>query len=491
LAGGALALAQIFWDLTQYVTGLWIVWSLLTRVVQGKEAPTEKRLLLVVMLSQLCIAVANPYLRSHSFFFSPVIALLMARTLISYSPNLQVRWKVLAVPVILWSLSFLLGQFFVENYSHFGELVSAKLRFFNVKPMDPALLTYAQRIMWTPALNSSTWQLTKVYFPISLYVFGIALLVLIRGIKRGRIRFQPEFFFAGFTLLVYVFFFRFHVFLILFVAASCGVLFASIQPQKDIWRRWIIPVLGILIFIGIEVFFLLFFEPKPAGKQLAEQKQLQQLLKAMGSNQALPKGNRWGRPGASYGYLASLSEELVKLPQTGPVLANFGISASILAETEMPIVLHPKFETPGIRERVRLFYEHLFLRSEKELRDWAVSFGATYYVHSNGNFSNLDIVNSPRYMVDAVVPLPDASIYTLENHPDQATWFQPLYSNRRYRIYKIITPEDEDWAERMTRLAVIAFESGDLEGAKKRSLQALSYHWKYVPAQRIYEAALR
>lgn len=490
LAAGSLALAQMFWDLTQYITGLWIVWSFVTRLSVGKESPSEKIVLLTVTVSQIFVAVANPYLRSHSFFFSPVMALLVARTLISYIPTLQARWKVMAIPLAFLAFWLVLGHFFVENYSHFGELLYAKIRFLNVKPEDPALLTYAQRIMWTPALNSSTWQLTKAYFPISLYLFGLAVLVLIRGMKHGRYRFQTEFFFAGFTLVVYIFFFRFHVFLILFIAACIGALFASTKTKKGMWRRWFFPLIGILTFIGVESYFLLFFEPKPAGKQLAEQKQLQQLIKAMGGDGALPKGNRWGRPGAAYGYLASLSEELLKLPQTGPVLANFGISASILAETEMPIVLHPKFETPGIRERVRQFYEHLFLKSEKELRDWAVSFGAKYYVHSNGNFSNLDIVNSPRYMVDALEPPAEASIYTLENHPEKATWFQPLYSNRRYRIFKIITPEDEDWAKRMTRLARIAYESGDLEGAKKRSLQALSYHWKYAPAQRVYQAAL-
>ena len=490
LAALSLALAQCFWDLTQYITGLWIVWSLIQSLMEQKEEAHKKQFLTFILFSQIAVSFLNPYLRAHHFFFSPVLALVVTRTIIAYFPSLRSKGKILLLTVLISLIWFGLGKLFVENYSHFGELLFAKIRFLNEKPLDPSLLTYSQRIMWTPALNSSTWQLTKAYFPLTLYLLGLAVLRLVWGIKHGRFCFQPEFFFAGFTLVIYVFFFRFHVFLILFISVCMGILFALHNRKATIWGRWILPVSCIILFIGVESYFLLFFEPKPAGSQSAEKQQLQQFMKAMGANTSLAKGNRWGRPGAFYGYLDSLVAELEKLPSESPILANFGISASILAQTEMPILLHPKFETPGIRERVETFYENLFLKPEKDLRDWAVFLGAKYYVHSNGNFSDLNVVNSPRYMVDAIEPPADAAIHFLENEPERAEWFQPLYSNRKYRIYKIITPLDEEWAERLTRLAIMAYESGDIETARKRSLEALSYHWKYAPAQQVYRVAL-
>lgn len=488
----SLAFAQCTWDLTQYMTGLWVVWGLYKRV-QDRQEPTEERFLLTaVSVTQIIAVWWNPYLRAHASFYSPVMALLLARTLMAWLPGIKHRGLLFLIPVLFWAVWWGLGRFFVENYSHFGELVFAKIRFLNQKPADPALLTYEQRIMWTPALNSSTWLLTKLYFPILLPLFGIAVLLLIRGMKGGRCKFQPEFFYAVFTLVVYVFFFRFHVFLVLFLAACVGSLFASYSTRIGFWSKWAFPSLALLLFIGSEFYFLLFFEPKPARDLPAEQQQIQQLLQAMGRANAaeMPKGNRWGRPGASYGDVESLVKALADLPESGPVLANFGISASILAETELPIVLHPKFETPGIRERVRAFYQHLFLGSEKELRDWAVYYGAIYYVHSNGNFSDLDPTNSPRYMVDALEPPADAAVYVLENNPADAVWFRPVYSNRRYRVYRIVTPEDEEIAETWTRMGIMAFESGDMETARKRAMQALSHHWKYPPAKQLLQRVL-
>lgn len=488
----SLALAQCTWDLTQYLTGLWVVWHLYRRIKDQQGEQDEKFLFTVVTLTQVLAAWWNPYLRFHASFFSPVVALLLARTLMAWLPDLKHRGRLLLIPVVFSMVWWGLGHFFVENYSHFAELVVAKIRYLNQKPADPVRLTYEQRIMWTPALNSSTWLLTKLYFPIGIFLFGISVWLLILGMNRGRCKCQAEFFFAGFTLIVYVFFFRFHVFLALFLAACIGILFAHRNNRNEVWSKWIFPCMGLLLFIGSECYFLLFFEPKPAQNLPPEQQQLQQILKAMGRTDTTgSRGNRWGRPGAAYGDVESLCAALLALPERGPVLANFGISASILAETEFPILLHPKFETPGIRERVREFYEGLFLKSEKELRDWATSpeNGAVYYVHSNGNFSDLDPANSPRYMVDALEPPPDAAIHVLENDPNAAVWFRSVYSNRRYRIYRIVTPEDEVLAERWTRMGIMAYESGDMETAQKHAMRALSYHWKFPQAQLLLQRA--
>ncbi|MGA0369920.1 MAG: hypothetical protein ACO3N7_10775, partial [Kiritimatiellia bacterium] len=466
-------------------------WSLFERV-QMKERDTEIRPLITLVTVFLAgVSWWNPYLRAHHSFFSPVMALLFSRCLLSWTPSFK-SFRGISPPVLLLLILWWgLGHFFVENYSHFGDLLLAKIRFLNQKPLDPGLLNFAQRIMWTPALNSSTWQLTKSYFPIVFFLFGISLVVLIRGMIHGRCRFPAEFFYAGFTLAVYVLFFRFHVFLILFLAVCVASLWSGAASKGGVWRKWVFPPLGLFLFWAGECAFLLFFEPKIDSDQRAQQEQILQVMRALGAQEKdLPRGNRWGRPGAAYGFVSELNAELSRLSDPGPVLANFGISASILADTELPIVLHPKFETPGIRERVRVFYEKLFLESEKDLRDWALSYGAKYYVHSNGNFSDLDPTNSPRYMVDALEPPEGAGIYTLENHPQDAVWFRPLFSNPRYRIYRIITDEDLEFAKRYTRLAALAYESGNTEVARERAMQALSYHWKYSPAQRLLQEIL-
>jgi hypothetical protein len=491
VAAGALALAQCVWDLTQMITGLWVVWCWV-RVFRKPEMAGEDVIPMGCAAVALAVAsVWNPYLRAHGSLFSPVMAMVLARAAGSSPHPLLARRKsqviLLVGSVTLFSI---LGHLFAENYSHFAELLFAKIRYLNVKPMDPSLLSYAQRIMWTPALNSTTWELTKSYFLFTLIIFAIALAMVVPGKRKWVPPMGFVLFSSLFTLPVTILFFRFHVFWILFAAVSIGAgLTCSLRNLPD-KRRFVCFVLLFVFLTGGELFLLLFFEPSTSSTLSPERAQLVQLVKAMGGSTSSVTPNRWGRPGAYYGELQSLAEQLKQLPEGSPVLANFGISASILAETELPILLHPKFETPGIRERVRRFYEYLFLGSEEELREWAVGYGARYYVHSNGHLSDLDIRNSPRYMVDALDPSVDAPVRLFEEKPQTATFFQPIGGNRRYRIFRIITPEDEEFAASFTEMARQSLQAGDLETAKRRARQALTYHWKYTPAQEILAVLL-
>ena len=54
---------------------------------------------------------------------------------------------------------------YVSHYSHFGDLTAAKLKFNNIKPRDPDLLTYDARMMWTPSMHSATWKIAIGFFP--------------------------------------------------------------------------------------------------------------------------------------------------------------------------------------------------------------------------------------------------------------------------------------------------------------------------------------
>jgi hypothetical protein len=485
---GALALAasQCVWDLTQLVTGLWIV-ACWIRVFRAPSTSAQDRIPVGAVAVALAVAsVLNPYLRSKGTLFSPVMAMVLARAIGSLPwPQFNSR-KVQAVLLAVISLgAWGVGQVFSENYTHFGRLLLAKIRFANVKPMDPSELDYLQRIMWTPALNSTTWDLTKAYFLFTLIILVVTTLLLALWKKKGGPGWSALWFYTWFLLPVTILFFRFHVFWLLFAAVSIGAGVAWRWKDCRGRSRWLLPGLSFLFIFGGELYLLLFFEPAKTSEAASRNLEVQQLAKALGADVSALKGNRWGRPGASYSSVEHLIRQLEGLEEPGPVLANFGISGSILTYADLPIVLHPKFETPGIRERVRQFYEHLFLKTETELRDWAVQFGARYYVHSNGNLSNLDIRNSPRYMVDAVEPPEHAPVYVFEQRPLEAVLFRQIGGNERYRIFRIVLPEDEAFASRMTRLAQQALEAGDFETAERRVRQALTYHWKYEPAREL------
>jgi len=490
LTGLAAAAAQMFWDFSQFVFGLWALFLWLEKLRSPGAADTPRATLAATSAGLALAALLHPYLRHQGFLFSPVMILLLTRALVELP--LFRGWKRVRLLSLFLGLALawtLLGRLFVVNYSHFGELLSAKLRFGNVKPEDPSKLTYLQRIMWTPALNSSTWALTKAYFPFILWLVLYALGDLLIRVQQLSVRAKQVLFFTVLTLPLYVLFFRMHVFLVLFGSVCVGGAFAERIGRISRGRfRTALLILLPLILTGAELHRLLFFEPPTPTHADPRQAEQYRLLEQLGMVTRLP-ANRWGHPGQSYPHIQGLTAFLRSLnDEDAPVLAGFGVSGPILAEANMPILLHPKFENPVIRERVREFYENLFLRPEQDFRDWAASLGARYYVHGMGSLADGDTRNSPRYMVNALHPPPEAAVRVLENRPLEARWFQQVGGNERYRVFRIITQEDADFAATLTAMAYDAAGRGDLETARRQAWRVLrDYDWKHGPAQDLIE----
>jgi hypothetical protein len=490
LAGLSAGLSQVFWDFSQYLFGLWALGEILTAWKRPEYRLARRWDWLAVAAGLVVASLAHPYLRGQGFLFSPVMILCMVLCLLGHKRLTALRLPVLSAVFILFALFWtLIGRVFVTNYSHFGEVLWAKIIHLNQKPFDPSVLSYAQRIMWTPALNSSTWLLTKAYFPVTLGVLLLGVVFLVREAKRSTDVFPKQLMlFTLVTLPMYVLFFRMHVYLILFAAASFGGMLGELARFSQMPRFGRLAS-GFLLLIlpGVEFHRMLFFEPTNTRIETADQAMIRRALEEMGLSE--PRVfNRWGHPGHSYDALRSLTGALKALEMpSAPVLAGFGVSGSILTDTDMPILLHPKFESPGIREKVRAFYEHLYLQSEREFRDWAVAHGAKLYVHAFGSLGAVnDPRETPRYMVDAVEPPPHAAAFVLERSPRDAVWFQPLWKNERYLIYRIITDDDLDFADVLMDLAFTAARRGDSDQARRLAWRVLSeYHWKHEGAMEL------
>ena len=171
------------------------------------------------------------------------------------------------------------------------------------------------------------------------------------------------------SLAAFVLFVRFHVFLAIFSAAILGVWAAS-------GRGWVPRVLIISVLV---------------------------MGMAVEAVHTLDKPERWGR-WVYYREIEELTQWMRRYVRPEPVLANFGVSASILTYGECPILLHPKFESKEIRDRVRAYGETLFKGTEEELRDWANRYGAQYYVYALGEFSSISPEQQMRYFVNALEP---------------------------------------------------------------------------------------
>ncbi len=448
-----LGMALATWDMIQFYVILWAV-VLLVRAVRGRlDHDSSARFLWGSQaVALILVGLLSPYHRAHGWLLAPplliVYGVLLQGALTRLRPTpVSVRILVALAPLALLTA---IPHSYGESYGHFTELLVAKIRFLNNKPADPSLLTFNQRIMWVPALDSATRALTGMLFPAKLWLVLVGIVTaLLAGLIRRKESADSEdaqlpqyiFFFCT-SFIAYIFFVRFHVYVSIFAAACIGWWWAWALRR----RAWVPCLVGPFLLIGWTV----------------------------ESAQVLVDPGRWGRPNVYYRETQEVTEWLREHAAPEPVLANFGVSASVLAYGECPIILHPKFETRAIRERVRTYGETLFTKSEEAFRDWADEHGAVFYVYALGEFATRNPELQMRYFVDALQPPAEAAARVFEEAPHEAAYFEYLWGNRKYRVFRVISRDDERQADQLTIYAERALARGDLARAEDYAWAALA-----------------
>ncbi len=459
----SLGLALAAWDMIQYYALLWLIYFIL-RAIREPDAAGSSRFIMHALpgFALLLVALISPYHRAHGLWAGPVLLVFYGVLLQELARRKGVskaagRVAIACAPLLLFVI---VPHGYGASYGHFGELLIAKLRFLNQKPVDPSLLTFNQRIMWVPALDSATWRLTWMLFPAMLPFILISCLAAIwsrprqrRSSPTGLLSASHLFFCLGVSLVAFILFVRFHVFLALFAAASLGWCWATVWRS----RRWPIYVLGALLPLGL----------------------------AMEAMQVWEDPGRWGRPNVYYRELAEITEWLRDNGMGRPVLANFGVSGSIWAYGKSPVILHPKFESPDIRERVESYGTTLFKKDEEAFRDWADAHGAYYYIYALGEFATQHPELQMRYFVNALVPPVEAAARRFEYEPHQVRYFEYKLGNRKYRLFRVIPQADEERSDQLTIYAERALAAGDLDEAQQQAWAALALFPSQYRAQEV------
>lgn len=475
------SLAVCTWDMVLYGLGLWWVCRLAPLFRDGRVSPTP--VLPGLALGLALAGLLNPYLRAHGFWHSTLV-LGIAATAAAERMEGRRRW---VVPLAVIASGLALNAFLnAGSYGHFGSLIAAKLRFWNMKPADPTLLTFDQRILWTPALNSSTIPLTQAFFPHILIPSFIGLVLCARwrpSETDRRARDVVVFFIV--SLIAYVYFFRFHVFLIAWMAVVMGG-WASWAAARGGWR---FPVSAVVILVTVAGEAWHTFR-KADPVTMAEKRTLA-AQGAPGAREAAKIEPFISMDPAQLRFQTELVEWLGREHRGDPVLANFGISGPILAYAGCPVLLHPKFESRDIRERVREYAECLFTKPENALRDWAEARGAKWLVFSIGEFSPMGVDLQLRYMVNALDPGPETlarkldrrvmdQLQVMARQPTGLPWdylrlFRLRWVNAKYAVFRIVTKEDEVMALQYLEMARLASQAGDWKTVVKRTVSALGH----------------
>ncbi len=467
-SGLMLALALMSWDMIQLYVACWMAVRAVAflRTPRGAGIPDGWWTDTGPVLTALAVVGAvHPYFRAHGFLASPIMAVGwgMAIAGVGLNRGLTARSSRI-VMIVIAALVLLAGASYLQSYGHFADLLRAKIIHGNHKPADPALLNFNQRIMWAPALHSANWFIVLNLFPYLGPLAALSTLALLAGAARGVARaraFLPWIGAAALSWLGFIFFVRFCVFTAACSAAVCGAALAWAWTSR---RRWIRTAVGGVMGIAV----LMEFGHVLRGVSL------------------------WGPTDAYYPQLRDLGAYLREHVAPEPVAANFHTSGFILAYGHCPVILHPKFESPGIRKRVEDYARALFLGTEDSFRDWAESQGARYYVHGIGEFASRGVDCQTRYFVDALDPPTDAPARWFEFAPDRLRLFHLVWGNEKYRVFRITSHADEEEAARLTAEAARALRQDRPAEAEALAARALRLHPRYAPARALLaEAALR
>ena len=482
LSAALAAMALATWDLVQFYLMLILAWGLF-RAVRREWSKTELWTGTVPLMAVLLAAgLRNPYLAAHGFLASPAMGLGWG-LLLAGSPAAQRRSLAarLALGLLPLALALAFSRLFLPAYGHFASLLGAKLRFFNLRPEDPARLTFEQRILWVPALNSTSWAQMGRWFPALLVLTPAA----IWGLMRRNVRSGPEgsaaaplsFYFLA-SFVSFILFFRFHVWVAVFACGMVGLWAGVRGAGREARSRWLAGVL--LLALAVEAW-------QPWVGPIRGRNRREMAPEAVKWQGPL----FWGRPNVYAAETEALMEHLKTFVAPEPVLANFGISASIAAYGGCPVVLHPKFESPEIRAKVQAYGEALFRGDETEFKDWMEAQGATVYVHSMGEFSEIQPGYQMRYMVDALDPATNAAARLFEQRPEELKHFAPQFANRKYRVFRLVrSPVAARLARTRADQARAELERGEIDAAEALAAHALRLDADHEEAREVLRLVL-
>jgi tetratricopeptide (TPR) repeat protein len=411
-----LFIALAAWHATQLYLSLFLLGLAVAYFINKKKILPQKSLVVFVAF-MVGASILLPVLRTKYFIFSPALMLsygLLAASFISAFKGGNKRGKTIIsqlVIIVLVAVSIVI-QKLIGVYSHIYELIFAKIRFLGVLPQDPAKLSFEAKAVWTSAFVSP--KLIEIPMLLSFaFLFGaIGATIMIYRIYRRKAESYEVIivFFTICTFFLFLMIHRMHVFAIFFLALSMGALTFFRN------RRLKYTVYGILaVCLIIQLYFMVNFFSLKAFRP--DQNHLKNML-------------------------SFIRENTVK---NSAVLTSFQLGPAVAVYTGHPVILHSKFESKILRDKVKDAYTSLF-QSEVEFYELCKRYKADLLVYQ----ISLALEGRPmsiRYLAGAIPLRMDSAAFLLHFAPEKLKLFRLIYQNPFYRVYKVgwqTAPEELD-----------------------------------------------
>jgi hypothetical protein len=315
-------------------------------------------------------------------------------------------------------------------YGHAYALIWAKLRYLGVHPDDPTRLPVDARIFWMGPYATTTLRRALLeYGPLLLVAVATYIAAgirYLRGKKEAGLAAEaggPLLFPAAMTAataFLYWLLVRLTVFFAPW-AAGLGAL-----PAAASRRRWTKTVAVALAFAMIAFQgWWAFNYAKPTWPRL--------LLERLPETED-PVWDYGAGDNDLFGWLKE------NTPPGSPVLAQFGISASIMYWSERPVPLHPMFEVPEIRPKI-VEVSEAYMGPEEEFYELCRRMEVKYVVFNAPVF----LVYEPpgdRYFAAAPDPPADAVGMKMQFDPASLGRFRLVHETYSFRVFEVGRPYD-------------------------------------------------
>ena len=479
-------LAAANWDAAQLWFGIWGGIELIKSLFCHRVSRRRGRCFLVMTAALGLAAALSPYCRTHHLILSPTVMVIMPlAAVMNLIPLKRLHRGLLAGTVALVWAAAVWSSPYSADYGHFADLLIAKIEFANVKPADPQLLSFDQRYLWTPALQSvNSWREVAAVFPMALGLrplsaepmlgvnskllpMGCALILAALAVmiffslrRRGRrlAGMLPVAAMLAVYILLFWLFYRFHVFVALFAPLALGL---ALTP---LYRRS-----GKAVRAGVVIALLLIFAVE-VGRRSRLERALDPALVPI--------------------------TELVRYLRTEPfagevVLADMDISGVLKAYTNAGIIIQPKFELAPIRKLTEEYTTLLFDPDERNFAEWCYRNNIRFFIYSRGasdwspeqaagRENPAPHIYAPRYMAGLSGAPPSTSVaFKAEFAPDKLEFLHELEIPEQYasfteqfRIFLVTSPED---------IALAAFDAEESRSARRE--------WDMESAQNLAEDA--
>jgi hypothetical protein len=419
-AGLLMAAALGSWHLGRF---FWtsVVLALIFTAWRRRNDPASLERLRQALWPMLAVLLAAAFgigsLRESAFATSPAMILAFGLLLWLWLPQkraLALGLTAAALAIAAWRSRD------TSVYGHVYGYLAARLRYGLTRPPDPSVLTDEARAIWSgPADSPTPGFLVFCLAPLSL-IFLPRLLSLIKRQPSDKtltgtiIDALLLMYAAGAALAL-----RLMELLAFFLCAS------SLRLTGKSARRPAF-IAGLVLLGALEGFKAL----SPASRH-------NPFIRLAAS---FPENDR--RPNTSFSSELEVIRWLkANAGASSPVLADIAFSANFLTYAGTPVIIHPKFEAPGIRAKVAEYLRALF-DDEDAFYAYCRKYGAKYFVLTIYDLLD-ETPDGPRYASGSMRLVPNAAAVLMQFKPNELKHFRLAFQNEDFRIYAVGSPPDK------------------------------------------------